>query len=128
MTVAAWLGTGLRFPVRPAKSGALTYVADAELVRQAIEAILDTEPGERIMLPTFGCGLRRYLMEPNNVATRAAMQRDISDALTTWEPRIRLNNVSVEPGDDPALVLIEIQYAHLHDSRPANLVYPFYLR
>jgi Bacteriophage baseplate protein W len=124
----AWLGTGPRAPLRPTAGGAMTYVSGAELVRQSIETILDTEPGERIMLPTFGCGLRRYLMEPNNVATRSAMQRDITDALTTWEQRIRLTGVTVEAGEDPALVLIDIRYIHVQDSRPANLVYPFYLR
>ncbi len=122
------LGCGVRFPIRPDRAGVLEYVDGGEVVRQSIETILDTEPGERVMLPTFGCGLRRYLMEPNNVATRAAMQIDISEALTTWEPRVQLTKVTVEPGDDPALVLIEIQYVHLSDSRPANLVYPFYLR
>ena len=29
------------------------------------------------MLPAFGCGLRRYLMEPNTLTTRTAMQQDI---------------------------------------------------
>ena len=99
----------------------------AEKVRQSIHIILDTEPGERIMRPTFGCGLRRYLMKPNTAATRALIQRDVTDALTAWEPRIRLQDVTVSPGDDPALVLIAISYVHVRDGRPGNLVYPFYL-
>lgn len=99
-----------------------------ELVRQSIETILDTEPGERIMLPGFGCGLRRYLMEPNTLTTRTAMREDISDALSRWEPRIQLTNVAVTPGDDPSLVWIEIGYLRRADRRPDNLVYPFYLR
>ncbi len=64
-------------------------------IRQSIEQILDTEPGERIMLPEFGCGLRRYLMEPNTLTTRSAIQRDIEQALIRWEPRIQLTGVSV---------------------------------
>jgi len=99
-----------------------------ELVRQSIASILDTEPGERIMLPTFGCGLRRYLMEPNTLTTRTAMQQDISSALEQWEPRIRLTNVAVTPDEDPSLVWIEIAYVRRADLRPDNLVYPFYLR
>jgi len=122
------LGRGFRQPVRPERSGSFALIEGAEVVRQSIETILDTEPGERIMVPTFGCGLRRYLMEPNNVSTRTAMQSDIADALSTWEPRIELTRVAVTPGDDPALVLIEIEYVHLQDSRPGNLVYPFYLQ
>jgi hypothetical protein len=33
----------------------------------------------------------------------------------------------VDEGEDPALVLITIQYTHVRDGRPGNLVYPFYL-
>jgi phage baseplate assembly protein W len=128
MTVEAWIGRGLRFPVRPGADGALAYVGGEEIIRQSIETILDTEPGERVMLPAFGCGLRRYLMEPNTAATRAAMQQDITAALTAWEPRIRLTGAGVTPGQDPALVWIEIAYVRLVDRRPDNLVYPFYLR
>jgi phage baseplate assembly protein W len=126
--VDRWLGTGVRFPLRPTPTtGQLGYVGGMELVRQSIETILDTEPSERIMLPGFGCGLRRYLMEPNTLTTRTAMREDISDALSRWEPRISLTNVAVTPGEDPSLVWIEIAYVRLADLRPDNLVYPFYL-
>jgi phage baseplate assembly protein W len=128
MTVEAWVGRGPRFPLRPGRDGALAYVGGEEIIRQSIETILDTEPGERVMLPTFGCGLRRYLMEPNTTATRSSMAQDIEDALGSWEPRIRLTGVAVTPGDDPSLVWIEIAYVRLVDLRPDNLVYPFYLR
>jgi phage baseplate assembly protein W len=124
--VEEWIGTGWRFPLRPAREAAL--VDGNELVRQSIETILDTEPGERIMLPSFGCGLRRYLMEPNSVTTRSAMAEDISAALQFWEPRIRLTNVAVTPDEDPSLVWIEISYVRVADLRPDNLVYPYYLR
>jgi len=127
--VDAWLGRGPQFPFRPVPStGALAYVDGMEIIRQSVATILDTEPGERIMLPSFGCGLRRYLMEPNTLTTRTSMQEDITVALEHWEPRIRLANVAVTPGEDPALVWIEIDYVRLADRRPDNLVYPYYLR
>ena len=70
-----WTGVGLRFPLRPGpESKSLEYLGGMELIRQSIATILDTEPGERIMLPAFGCGLRRYLMEPNTLSTRTAMR------------------------------------------------------
>jgi hypothetical protein len=127
MSSLRFLGKGWSFPVRPGTSGALELTAGADKVREAIRIILDTEPGERIMRPTFGCGLRRYLMQPNTVATRALIQRDVERALTAWEPRIRLEAVTVTPGDDLALVVIAISYVHAHNGQPGNLVYPFYL-
>jgi phage baseplate assembly protein W len=127
--VDQWLGAGPRFPLRPeADTGSLAWVGGMELVRQSIETILDTEPGERIMLPLFGCGLRRYLMAPNTAATRTGIRQDITEALALWEPRIRVTDVSVTPGEDPTLVWIDISYVRLVDLRPDNLVYPFYLR
>ncbi len=127
--VDQWVGRGPRFPLRPdPNTGALEYVEGMEIIRQSVGTILDTEPGERIMLPSFGCGLRRYLMEPNTLTTRTSMQEDISTALHQWEPRIKLVNVAVTPGEDPSLVWIEIAYVRLADLRPDNLVYPFYLK
>ncbi len=128
MKPLSFLGKGWSFPTRPDPStGGLEYVAGPEKVRQAIRIILDTEPGERIMRPTFGCGLRRYLMKPNSTATRALIQHDVERALATWEPRIQVQTVQVDPGDDPAAVLIQIVYIHVRDGRQDNLVYPFSL-
>ena len=128
MTMQKFLGRGWGFPVTPAMGDRhIPYVEGADKVRQSIWIILETEPGERIMRPDFGCGLRRYLMKPNSSATRALIKRDVERALSSWEPRISVEQVSVEAGDDPAMVMIHIQYNHLRDGSPANLVYPFYL-
>lgn len=122
------LGRGLAFPVLPdERTRELALATGTEKVRQAILLILETEPGERVMRPSFGCGLRRYLAKPNTTATRALLQRDVELALTTWEPRIRLRSVRVEEGQAPSLVTIEIDYLHARDGSPGNLVYPFYL-
>ncbi len=124
------LGRGWGLPVRPDDTTRqLPFAEGEEKVRQSLWLILDTEPGERIMRPAFGCGLRRYLMRPNSVATRALIRHDVESAITTWEPRIKLSEVQVEPGDDSdsSLVLIRLSYRHRCDSSPSNLVYPLYL-
>ena len=99
----------------------------SDKVRLSIWIILATEPGERVMRPDFGCGLRQFLMKPNTSATRALIKGDVERALSSWEPRIRLEQVNVAPGEDPSLVLIHIHYVHTRDGSPGNLVYPFYL-
>ena len=101
--------------------------AGAEQVRQSIELILRTEPGERVMRPRFGCGLRQFLMEPNTVATRARLARTITRSLEAFEPRIRLLGVTADPGDGPSVVQVTIRYQHRLDGSEGLLVYPFYL-
>jgi phage baseplate assembly protein W len=128
VSALAYLGRGWSFPVAidPATDG-LTYLGGPDKVRESIWIILETEPGERVMRPTFGCGLRRYLAEPNTVPVRALIQHDVEAALATWEPRIRVSGVTVTPGDDPSLVEIAIDYLHVRTGRRDNLVYPFSL-
>ena len=124
LTVKKFLGNGWPFPVVPApESHELHYLDGADKVRQSIWTILQTEPGERLMRPAFGCGLRAYLMKPNTAATRSLIKRDVERALASWEPRIDLESVSVEPGEDPAQVTITIRYQHVRDGSPDNLVF-----
>lgn len=128
MSIMRFLGRGWSAPVAPdLDARRLAYADGPSKVEQSIRIILDTEPGERIMRPSFGCGLRRYLMRPNIAATRALIRHDVELALASFEPRINVASILVDPGDDPSLVLIRITYVHVRDSRPGNLVFPFYL-
>jgi phage baseplate assembly protein W len=131
MTVTAAqerFGTGWTFPPQPAPAtGGFEWLSGAALVRQSILLILDTEPGERVLRPEFGCGLRGVLMQPNNPATRAAIARMVEAALRQWEPRITVRGVEVTPTDDPATVLVSISYAHVRDQSPSALQVPLTL-
>ena len=127
MSALSFLGRGWNYPVAPAAQGRLEYAAGPDKVEQSIWIILDTDPGERVMRPTFGCGLRRHLMSPNTTSTRALIEHDVQLALASFEPRITVTGLEVTPGDDPALVLIRIAYVNVRDNKPGNLVYPFYL-
>ncbi len=121
------LGRGLGLPLRPGPGGALPMAEGPDAVTRSLLLVLETEPGERVMRPDFGCGLRRFLMKPNTVATRALIQREVERSLARWEPRIDLQGVAVDPGDDPALVHVRVDYVLTRDRRPGSLVYPFYL-
>jgi phage baseplate assembly protein W len=122
------LGRGAGLPLAPGRTGALPRAEGPEKVRQSILIILDTEPGERVMLPEFGCGLRRFLMQPNSAPTRAEIERAVRDALGRWEPRITGLEVDAAPGDDPAMVILTLRYAHAVTGRRDTLLYPLPLR
>lgn len=126
MKVLDVLGAGPAFPFQPS-DGRLGYASGRDKVRQSIVMILETSPRERIMRPEFGCGLRRFLMRPNDVSTRALIRREVELALAQWEPRIEQVTVSVTAGAEPELVEIHIGYRHRRDGSPDSFVYPFYL-
>ena len=104
-------GQGLGFTPRVGGDGRLYWAVGEQNVRESIRIILLTEPGERLMREGFGCGLRRFLFEPNTVATRQLIKERIVAAIGRWEPRVALQEVAVEDSPaDPRLVEITIQY------------------
>ena len=98
-------GKSLGFPPRIGPNGKLVWSSGEENVRESICIILRTRPGERLMLPDFGCGLDRYLFEPNSVPDLRLIQEEVKLSLGRWEPRIRLDDVRValNPQDQRAV-------------------------
>ena len=104
-------GQGLGFPPRVGADGRLAWSEGEDNVRESIRLILLTEPGERLMREEFGCGLRRYLFEPNTATTRALIKERIQNALARWEPRVRVDDVSVESdAEDARVVAVQISF------------------
>jgi phage baseplate assembly protein W len=124
----AFLGSGLAFPAAADSRGAIAMVAYEEDIRQSLQIILATNPGERVMRPDFGAGLRDFVFEPADLSTINRVQTRVQEALIDWEPRIDVQQVNVTL--DPVMkntLYISIQYRVRATNTVANLVYPFYL-
>jgi len=73
---------------------------DAKHIRDMIELLLFTHPGERVMRPDFGAGLLQYAFGPNRPEVAATLQATIQGGLTQWlGDLIELRSVSVESDD-----------------------------
>lgn len=125
----AFLGIGWAFPPRIQADGAVAESVYEEDIREAIRIILGTSPGERVMRPEFGAGLDQFLFEPVNPTIVGRVERQVREALVTWEPRIDVEEVVVTPeGAPPVVLMIELAYRVRATNARANLVYPFYLQ
>ena len=111
MDIGALYGRGMSFPPRVDADGRMAWSEGEENVRECICVILLTRQRERLLLPEFGGGLDRYLFEPNTPATRQRLHDEIERALTRWEPRIRIEAVTVAADTrDPAAAIATIEY------------------
>lgn len=64
--------------------GAVATTTDDDHLRDLLEQLLLTSPGERVNRPDFGCGLLRQVFEPNNPELAAAMQFAVMAAIQRW--------------------------------------------
>lgn len=124
----AFLGRGVAFPVTVDDKGSVVLAQYEEDIHQAIRLILDTDPGERVMRPDFGAGLRALLFEPINTQTIALARHRVEQALILWEPRIDNIVVKVDSQPKMGLLNIDIHYRVRTTNTFYNLVYPFYLQ
>jgi phage baseplate assembly protein W len=79
-------------------------------LRDMIEQVLFTTPGERVNRPSFGSGLLQLVFEPNSDALAAAMQLSVQASLQQWlGDLIQVQKVDVENRD--ARLEITVVYA-----------------
>jgi uncharacterized protein len=122
-----YLGVGWAFPVKPV-AGRLAYARYEDDIEQAIEIILRTSPGERVMKPGFGAGLRNFVFAGNSPVTHRLVEESVHSALTTFEARITVERVQARAADDePNRMDIEIDYVVRRSNAFFNRVFPFYL-
>lgn len=90
-------GRGIAFPPRVTSDGRVAWSEGEINVRESIRIILLTDERERLRLPEFGGGLSRFLFEPNTATTRQLILSRVERALSEWEPRVRVESVTVDP-------------------------------
>ncbi|WP_406102678.1 GPW/gp25 family protein [Streptomyces sp. NBC_01003] len=117
-------GRGLAFPVRLGTTG-LNESAGGRKIQESIRIILETQYGERVMRPDFGCNLKRLLFAPNNESTASLARYYVEEGLTRWESRIDLLDVTVTNDDAGAALLIDISYRVRATGAADRLVHPF---
>ena len=105
-----------------ADSGRLEWQGGNKSIREVMLNILLTRPGERLMRPEFGAGILDFIHYPNDETTRALIADAAQRALTRWEPRVFIEEVSVQ--SDPlrlSHINLSIRYRLRHDGSPDNL-------
>ena len=79
-----------------------------EHIRELIEQVLFTAPGERVNRPDFGCGLMQLVFQPNSVGLAAATQFLVQSSLQQWlGDLILVESVEVEAEDSTLRVALE---------------------
>ena len=88
-----------------------TYI---EVVGQNLKMLILTAPGERIMDPEFGVGIRNYLFEMNSSITYEEINTRISRQVNKYMPFLDVRTVILGPNDmqdaNPNLMKVQVEY------------------
>ena len=84
--------------------------SEDEHLRDLIEQVLFTTPGERVNRPTFGSGLMQLVFAPNSDALAAATQFSVQAALQQWLGD-RIDVRAVEVSNRDSTLSVTVRYA-----------------
>lgn len=93
-------------------------------IRDMIEQILLTSPGERVNRPTFGCGVTQLVFAPNSDALAATQQQLVQASLQQWLPDlIRVNSVVVTAQESTLLITVAYTIIPSQQQQTQQFVY-----
>ena len=97
------------YPFHPDNRGRTAQTTDEEHIRDLIEQVLFTAPGERVNRPDFGSGLMQLVFGPNSDELATATQFMVQGSLQQWlADLIQVEAVQVESED--ATLTVTVQY------------------
>jgi uncharacterized protein len=100
----------LDFPFHFDARGHTAVTGDDDHIRDMIEMLLFTNPGERVNRPDFGSGLLQLVFAANNPEVAAALQFTVQAAVDRWlGDLIEIRKLEVESND--AKLTVNLTYA-----------------
>lgn len=122
--------TGWAFPPTLTDSGGqMQIITFEEDIRESLQILFTTLPGERVGHPLYGCDLLQYMYRPINNSLLSEIKNTISTAITLFEVRIDLVEVRILPrGTLPFQLDIHISYRQRETSSRYNITLPFFLQ
>ena len=127
-----FLGRGWSFPPKFERNDEvleLQMVSLEEDVRESLSILLSTLPGERVMQPTFGCGLNALVFENITESSVTRIKDLVERAILFFETRITLENIEVLAEEvNDGLIQIKLEYTIRTTNTRSNFVYPFYFQ
>lgn len=89
---------GLKFPLGSAPYGGIfSKSSGINMIKESVTQLLLTERGERIMLPNYGCNLRRYLFQPLDETTFQSIRNEIETSFSNYIVGAKITKLAVFP-------------------------------
>ncbi|MBB4036627.1 hypothetical protein GGR21_002533 [Dysgonomonas hofstadii] len=125
----SYIGKGWTFPPRFIKGYGASMVSLEEDIKESLQILLGTTPGERIFRYDYGCSIRQWAFEEINLSTKTLIIDSIRQAIISFETRIDVENIHLGTTDiSEGILWINIDYKVRQTNNRSNKVYPFYFK
>ena len=85
-------------------------IEDVNAVKRSVRNLINTQFYERPFHPELGCGVRDMLFENFTPMTGIFLKRKIEEVLVNYEPRISLNQITLDDDVDNNRLVVNIYF------------------
>ena len=115
----------MAYPLHFDRHGRTASAGSDEHVREMIEQLLFTSPGERVNRPDFGSGLMQLVFAPNSPEYAAALQFTVEAALQRWlGDVIQVSDLDVSADDSTLRISLTYSLVDSGEERNATFSRP----
>ena len=95
---------GFDYPMGDNQSkGFFSKVSGKKLIFNNLRQLLNTDRGDKVMIPVYGVSLKRFPFEPLDEITIGGIRREILTTISKYEPRVEIVSLNVNPLDEYGL-------------------------
>ncbi len=110
----------LNFTIHPVKKDINVY-KDELAVINALKNLILTNHYERPFQPDLGSNVRKLLFENLDIITAAALEKEIEQTITNFEPRVQILDISVAPNDEKNSYGVTLRFNVINRTEPVTI-------
>jgi phage baseplate assembly protein W len=101
-----------------------TYTTKDQVKSNLVNLLL-TDIGERVMNPTFGCDLKRFIFEGITDENTSLIIESVTNSINIFVPEVTVTNITIAPNTDYNLIDINIDYVLNISNTPDQVTVQF---
>lgn len=103
-------------------------VTGLEDIKQSLDILFGTRPGERVLEQSYGCEINNTLFQNITLSEKTILEKNIKDAILHFEARIIVDKVVVDISQAlDGVIHIQIAFTIDQTNDRHNIVYPFFI-
>jgi phage baseplate assembly protein W len=110
----------LNFTIHPVKKDINIYTDELAVIN-ALKNLILTNHYERPFQPDLGSNVRKLLFEHMDIITAAALEKEIEQTITNFEPRVQVLDISVAPNDEKNSYGVTLRFNVINRTEPVTI-------
>jgi phage baseplate assembly protein W len=112
----------LNFNIHPIRKD-INLLKGEMAVINSLKNLILTSHYERPFQPDLGSNVRKMLFENLDIVTATALEREIEQVIKNYEPRVKLESISVAPNFDNNAFTVNMQFSIINRTEPVSVTF-----